>query len=66
MDDRSVYYYEGPVLMFGNVVQNKWHGETTAVSIGKARSNLIYQWKIANGKTAGSKVELPGKIILVR
>lgn len=66
MDDRSVYYYEGPVLMFGNVVQNKWRGETTAVSIGKAKSNLIYKWKKANGKTAGSKVELPGKIILVR
>lgn len=59
------YSYDGPVYVYGTLVQNKWSGQTWAVNPSKARSNLAYQWKKANGRAAGSKVELPGKINLV-
>lgn len=58
------YTYDGPVLVFGQLVQSNFRGETIATSSTKARSNLVYQWKKRNGRSAGSKVELPGKIIL--
>lgn len=57
------YYYKGPVMLFDRCVDSKWIGETTASSIQKARSNLIYQFKKETGRTPHCKVTLPGKII---
>ncbi len=56
------YIYEGPVKLFGQIVQRNWVGETMAVSEAKARSNLAYRWKREHKKTAASAVTLPGKL----
>ena len=57
------YYYDGPVMQFNTCIANHWEGETVAPSESKARSNLIYQFKTKNNRTAGSKISLPGKIV---
>ena len=59
------YAYDGPVLEFGRCICNKWITETIAVSEAKARSNLTYQFKKKYGKSATSKISLPGKITLI-
>lgn len=58
------YLYEGPVMMFGQIVQEKWFADTFAVSPKKALSNLAYRWKREHGKTADAKVTLPGRLEL--
>jgi len=60
---KKKYFYEGPVLVFGKVVEDRWWAETSAVSEAKARCNLAYQWKKRHGKTAEAKVTLPGKLL---
>ncbi len=56
------YIYEGPVMVFDKCVENRWKGETYAVSEAKARSNLAYQWKKRNNLVANTVVKLPGKV----
>ena len=56
------YIYDGPVKVFETCVTSHWHGETMAVSEEKARSNLAYQYKKSHGRSATSKITLPGKI----
>lgn len=59
------YSYDGPVMEFGRCVANRWQATTRAVSERKARSNLVYQFKKDNGRTANAKITLPGKIVSV-
>lgn len=59
------YSYNGPVMEFDNCVQHNWKGETMAVSEKKAKSNLTYQWKKQHGRSASTKIRLPGKLMLV-
>lgn len=59
------YIYEGPVMEFDRVVTKKWIGETMAVSEKKARNNLTYQYKKEFGKMPGTKVSLPGEIMMI-
>lgn len=61
----STYRYCGPVKEFDNIVSDKWEAETHAFSENKARNNLVYRYKREHGKSADSKITLPGKIILV-
>ena len=63
MNNLHRYKYEGPVMEFDTCINYRWSGETTALSEGKARSNLIFQYKRQNGKTINSKIILPGKIV---
>lgn len=56
------YIYDGPVMYFDALVEDKWHGETLAVSAKKARSNLSYKWKVENGYSRNAMITLPGKI----
>lgn len=60
------YSYDGPVMEFGRCVANRWQATTRAVSERKARSNLVYQFKKDNGRTANAKITLPGKIMSVQ
>ena len=60
----SLYYYDGPVMAFDRCVANHWKASTWAVSERKARSNLTYRFKKETGKTANTRITLPGKIIL--
>lgn len=59
------YYYDGPVMVFDTCVTNHWKGQTMAPSEKKARCNLTYQFKKSTNRVAGTKVTLPGKIVMV-
>ena len=59
------YRYDGPVMEFDTLVVSRWKGETIAPSEQKARNNLAYQFKKSNNRIAGTKITLPGKIIMV-
>ena len=59
------YLYKGPVMEFDTLLTDKWEGETVAPSEKKARSNLAYQFKIRNNCIAGTRITLPGKILLI-
>lgn len=59
------YRYDGPVMEFDMLVASRWKGETIAPSEQKARNNLAYQFKKSNNRIAGTKITLPGKIIMV-
>lgn len=61
----NIYIYEGPVLEFGRLVEERWYGETMANTEKKAKSNLAYQWKKRNNRLASSVITLPGKIQLL-
>lgn len=59
------YSYDGPVMVFDTCVVNHWKGQTMAPSEKKARCNLMYQFKKSTNRVAGTKVTLPGKIVIV-
>lgn len=56
------YEYVGPVVMFGKCISNRWIASTWAVSEKKAKSNIAYQFKIANRLHASVRIELPGEL----
>lgn len=60
------YVYDGPVTEFGKVIANRWSSSTFATSEKKARSNLSFQFKKQFGKTPSVKVDLPGKITVIK
>lgn len=65
MQEYHKYIYDGPVMEFNNLIADHWKGETMAPSEKKARSNLIYKFKINNNRVASSKITLPGQIKMV-
>lgn len=65
MQQQHKYRYSGPVQEFEKIVANCWKGETMATSEKKARTNLIYQFKMQHGRTPNTKITLPGKLTLV-
>ena len=65
MSDKHLYSYFGPVTSFGKIIQNKWIASTYATSSAQAKNQLTYRFKQENGRVVGSKIELPGKIILI-
>lgn len=50
------YIYDGPVMVFNQLVTDRWVGETLAVTKRKARSNLMYQCKQALGLSGSAAV----------
>ena len=61
----NTYVYDGPVLIFGKCVANRWKSKTIASSESKARSNLAYQFKKQANLVTGFRVELPGKLKII-
>ena len=61
----NTYVYDGPVLIFGKCVANRWKSKTIASSESKARSNLAYQFKKNNNRVPASKITLPGKLLVI-
>lgn len=59
------YTYDGPVMEFNTCLVARWKGITYAESENKARNNLTYQFKKMNHKLPNSKINLPGKILLI-
>ena len=64
IDDMNRYFYNGPVLEFDRIIDNRWSSSTIAESEKKARSNLAYQYKIQTGRAPRSKITIPGKLII--
>ena len=56
------YVYRGPVYSFGRMITDCWVGETYAVTMKKARSNLFHQCKKALGMSETAAICLPGTI----
>ncbi len=63
--NQSIYRYDGPVEEFGKCVTRQWSAQTRAVSEKQARSNLSYQYKKQFNKAANTKINLPGKIVVI-
>lgn len=58
MKDR--YTYEGMVVYDNYICQKYWCAATYAVSAEKAKSNLMYQYKLEHGLPINAKIDLPG------
>ena len=54
----SVYIYDGPVMQFGRVIQDKWRRGTRAPSPKKALANLQFTYKIRKKMARDSRIEL--------
>lgn len=62
---QQVYSYCGPVVdYFGKCIVPFWKGTTYAISKQKAKCNLKYQFKKQNNMLPGTKIELPGEVIV--
>lgn len=57
------YAYKGPVMSYGKLLMNNYVAKTMAPTPGKAKSNIIYNYKIGHNMLPGAKIELPGKIV---
>ena len=63
--DQYRYEYNGPVYdNYGKYIEN-WSGRTTAVSIGKAKTNFLFQYKKATNRSVSSKISLKEENIKV-
>lgn len=60
------YFYNGPVLEFDTCITPRWKASTYAVSEEKARSNFAFQFKKKYHKYQDAKIDLPGKITMVK
>lgn len=59
------YTYVGPVEEFGRCIAHSWTSTTYAPSEKKARSNFIFQFNKERGKIPTTKINLPGKIVMI-
>lgn len=59
------YTYEGPVMEFDRVIDNRWTAETKAVSEKKAKSNLTHQFKVSHNRSSNTKITLPGNMTAI-
>lgn len=56
------YSYDGPVMLYDQIIDDKWQSSTIATSVAKARSNLTYQYKKKHGYEPNAAITLPGYI----
>lgn len=56
------YFYNGAVYVFGRLVTCNWTGKTSAVTEGRARSNLKYQYRVRNGYAPNVPIKLTGEL----
>lgn len=56
------YIYDGPVMIFGVCVRQRWKGETVAATPAKAKSNLAYQYKRETRRAPDALVKLTGAV----
>ena len=66
MNERYYFVYEGPVLSFGKIIQNKWIYQTKAETISKALNNLAWNYKRINQLKDNFKIELDQKYLIVK
>ena len=63
MEGKRKFAYCGGVSSYGQILSNRWEGQTYAQSEGKARSNLTYQFRKHMGLVQGVPIRLTGKIL---
>lgn len=61
----QVYEFKGAVLLFDRIVASNYTATTTAASMRKARSNLVYRYKRDNGYAKTAKISLTGKFTII-
>lgn len=61
----TVYFYDGPVMRYGKVVNPRWRAETMAESVAKAKSNLAYRYRKEMGLAKNVPVTFPREIQIV-
>lgn len=61
----QVYEFKGAVLLFDRIVASNYTATTTAPSMRKARSNLVYRYKRDNGYAKTAKISLTGKFTII-
>ena len=66
MNQRYYFVYEGPVMSFGKIIQNKWIYQTKAETISKALNNLAWNYKRINQLKDNFKIELDQKYLIVK
>lgn len=66
MQEYHKYSYDGPVMEFNTLIDNRWEGETIAPNENKAKSNLAYQYKKQHNKLPSAKISFPGKVIIIK
>ena len=59
----NIYLYNGPVYAFNKLIYKNIHIVTNAVSISKAKSNILYQIKEKLGKNKNSYITIDEKNI---
>lgn len=63
--ERKIYRYEGPVMQFGKVINDKWKYGTRAVSDKQALSNLMFNYKRKAKLTTDAKIELDSSCLRI-
>jgi hypothetical protein len=58
------YTYEGSVIFENGHTQRHWYAATYATSAKKAKSNLMYQYKVEHGLPINTKIDLPGILMI--
>ena len=66
MHQNYIFLYEGPVLSFGKVIQNRWVYWTKAETISKALNNLAWNYKRINQLSNNFKIELDKNHLIVK
>lgn len=61
----KVYEFNGAVRLFDRIIAPNYTAQTTAPSVQKARSNLVYRYKRDNGYTKTAKITLTGKFTTI-
>lgn len=61
----NVYEFNGAVRLFDRIIAPNYTAQTTAPSVQKARSNLVYRYKRDNGYAKTAKITLTGKFTII-
>lgn len=61
----QVYEFNGAVRLFDRIIAPNFTAQTTASSVQKARSNIVYRYKRDNGYAKTAKISLIGKFTII-
>lgn len=65
MPEKTLYRYDGEVTQFGRVI-DIFKCCTQAVSEARAKANLAFVYKKKNDLEPNAKIELPGRLEIVK
>jgi len=63
--EKFYFAYDGPVMSFGKVRENRWTYYTKASTIAEALNNLSFNYKRINQLSKNFKIELDKKYLTV-